>query len=132
MDEAVIPTTMKPAFGAALLALLLTGAAHAQPLQDPTKPPAAATPVAAGPQAASSGPQLQSILIGRAAGGRHVAVIDGETVRQGESFRGAKVVRIRDNEVELVRGGERQVLRLYAEAEGGIKGDHAATVTVRR
>jgi MSHA biogenesis protein MshK len=132
MDEAVIPTTMKPAFGAALLALLLAGGAYAQPLQDPTRPPAAATPVAAGPQAVTSGPQLQSILIGRAAGGRHVAVIDGETVRQGESFRGAKVVRIRENEVELVRGAERQVLRLYAEAEGGIKGDHAATVTVRR
>lgn len=132
MDEAVIPTTMKRAFGAACLALLLVGSAHAQSLQDPTKPPAAATPVAAGPLAASSGPQLQSILIGRAAGGRHVAVIDGETVRQGESFRGAKVVRIRENEVELVRGGERQVLRLYAEAEGSIKGDHAATVTVRR
>ena len=132
MDEAVIPTTMKPAFGAALLALLVAGGAHAQPLQDPTKPPAAATPVAGGPLAASSGPQLQSILIGRAAGGRQVAVIDGETVRQGESFRGAKVVRIGENEVELLRGRERQVLRLYAEAEGGIKGDHAATVTVRR
>ena len=132
MDEAVIPTTMKPAFGAALLALLLAASAHAQPLQDPTRPPAAATPVAAGPQAVTSGPQLQSILIGRAAGGRQLAVIDGETVRQGESFRGAKVVRIRENEVELVRGSERQVLRLYAEAEGGIKGDHAATVTVRR
>ena len=132
MDEAVIPTTMKPAFGAALLALLVAGGAHAQPLQDPTKPPAAATPVAGGPLAASSGPQLQSILIGRAAGGRQVAVIDGETVRQGESFRGAKLVRIGENEVELLRGRERQVLRLYAEAEGGIKGDHAATVTVRR
>jgi MSHA biogenesis protein MshK len=49
-----------------------------------------------------------------------VAVIDGETVRQGESFRGAKVVRIRENEVELVRGGERQVLRLYAEPAAGM------------
>jgi MSHA biogenesis protein MshK len=53
-------------------------------------------------------------------------------VRQGESYRGAKVVRIGENEVELLRGRERQVLRLYAEAEGGIKVDHAATVTVRR
>jgi MSHA biogenesis protein MshK len=132
MDEAVIPTTMKPALGAAFLAILLATGAHAQGLQDPTRPPAAATPVAAGPLAASSGPQLQSILIGRAAGGRHVAVIDGETVRQGESFRGAKVVRIGANEVELVRGRERQVLHLFAEATEGIKGDHAATVTVRR
>jgi MSHA biogenesis protein MshK len=131
MDEAVISTTMKPALGAALLALLLAGGAHAQPLQDPTKPPPAATPVAGGPLApAAAGPQLQSILIGRAAGGRHVAVIDGETVRQGESFRGAKVVRIGENEVELVRGGERQVLRLFAEA--AVAGDHAATVIKRR
>jgi MSHA biogenesis protein MshK len=132
MDETVTPTTMKPALGAAFLALFLCGAAHAQAMQDPTKPPPAATPVAAGPLAASSGPQLQSILIGRAAGGRHVAVIDGETVRQGESFHGAKVARIGANEVELVRGRERQVLRLFAEAGDGIKGDHAATVTVRR
>jgi MSHA biogenesis protein MshK len=130
MDEAVISTTMKPALGAALLALLLAGGAHAQPLQDPTKPPPAATPVAGGSLAPAAGPQLQSILIGRAAGGRHVAVIDGETVRQGESFRGAKVVRIGENEVELVRGGERQVLRLFAEA--AVAGDHAATVIKRR
>lgn len=104
-------------------------AAHAQ-LQDPTRPPAAAS---GGDAAAlSAEPQLQSVLVSRQAGGRHVAVIDGETVRQGETFRGAKVVRIRENEVELVRGGERQVLRLYAEAADGIRGDHAATVTVRR
>ena len=118
MDEAVITTTPRRAIGAALSACLLCGAAGAQGLQDPTKPPAAATPVAAGPIAASAGPQLQSILIAREAGGRHVAVIDGETVRLGERFHGAKVARIGENEVELVRGTERQVLRLYADADG--------------
>jgi MSHA biogenesis protein MshK len=118
MDEAVITTTTRRALGAALFACLLCGAAGAQGLQDPTKPPAAATPVAAGPVAASAGPQLQSILIAREAGGRHVAVIDGETVRLGERFHGAKVARIGENEVELVRGSERQVLRLYADADG--------------
>jgi MSHA biogenesis protein MshK len=41
-------------------------------------------------------------------------VIDGETVRLGEQFHGARVTRIGENEVELVRGRERQVLRLYA------------------
>jgi MSHA biogenesis protein MshK len=120
MDEAVITMTTKRALGAAFLALLCAGGAGAQALQDPTKPPVAATPVAAGPAAASSGPQLQSILIGRAAGGRHLAVIDGETVRPGDSFHGAKVARIGENEVELVRGGERQVLRLYAQATDGV------------
>jgi MSHA biogenesis protein MshK len=119
MDEAVITTTTRRALGAAFCALLCAAGAGAQGLQDPTRPPAAATPVTGGAAAAASGPQLQSILIGRAAGGRHLAVIDGETVRLGDSFHGAKVARIGENEVELVRGGERQVLRLYAQAADG-------------
>jgi MSHA biogenesis protein MshK len=124
MDEVVITTTRMPASAvrrlAASLALLVAHGAGAQALQDPTKPPAAmAAPVEAGGGSVASGPQLQSILIGRAAGGRHVAVIDGETVRLGETFHGAKVARIGENEVVLVRGGERQVLRLYADAADG-------------
>jgi MSHA biogenesis protein MshK len=119
MDEAVITMTTGRALGAVFCALMCAAGAGAQGLQDPTKPPAAATPVASRPLAATSGPQLQSILIGRAAGGRHVAVIDGETVRPGDSFHGSKVARIGENEVELVRGGERQVLRLYAQAADG-------------
>jgi MSHA biogenesis protein MshK len=109
---------------AAVLFLLAAGAlqAQAQALQDPTRPPAAAMAVASGaaPAAASSAPRLQSILVGREAGGRRLAVIDGETVRLGEQFHGAKVARIGDNEVELVRGSERQVLRLYALEAAGI------------
>jgi len=119
MDEAVITTTTRRIVGAAFCALLCAAGAGAQGLQDPTRPPAAATPVMGGQAAAAGGPQLQSILIGRAAGGRHLAVIDGETVRLGDSFHGAKVARIGENEVELVRGGERQVLRLYAQAADG-------------
>jgi MSHA biogenesis protein MshK len=123
MDEAVITTMRKPASAArhlaACLALLATGGAGAQALQDPTRPPAAATPAVSAAGSVAAGPQLQSILIARAAGGRHVAVIDGETVRLGETFHGAKVARIGENEVELVRGGERQVLRLYADTTDG-------------
>jgi MSHA biogenesis protein MshK len=132
MDEAVITMTTRRALGAAFLALLCAAGAGAQALQDPTKPPVAATPVAAGPAAAVSGPQLQTILIGRAAGGRHLAVIDGETVRLGDSFHGAKVARIGENEVELVRGGERQVLRLYAEVTDGLKDGRTAARSARR
>jgi MSHA biogenesis protein MshK len=116
--------------GAALL-LLAAGAlqvqAHAQALQDPTRPPAAAMASSAAPAAASSGPRLQSILVGREAGGRQLAVIDGETVRLGEQFHGARVARIGDNEVELVRGSERQVLRLYALEASGITPVHGRT-----
>jgi MSHA biogenesis protein MshK len=110
----------------ALLFLLAVSAlqARAQALQDPTRPPAAAMASSAAPAAASSGPRLQSILVGREAGGRHLAVIDGETVRLGEQFHGARVTRIGDNEVELVRGSERQVLRLYALEASGITPVH--------
>jgi MSHA biogenesis protein MshK len=61
---------------------------------------------------------LQSVLIGRAPGGRHIAVIDGQTVRLGGAFRGARVVRMTQNEVELVRGRQHQVLKLYATLPG--------------
>ena len=114
MDEAV-----KTLLAAALT--LAAGAAAAQALQDPMRPPASMMTASAGPVAApSAAPQLQTILIGRAPGGRHLAVIDGETVRPGEDFHGARVARIADNEVELVRGRERQVLRLVPTAAGGM------------
>jgi MSHA biogenesis protein MshK len=118
MDEAV---TLKAAARLATLALLF-GAVHAyaEVLQDPTRPAAGAVLGSATPGAAAGGPRLQSILVAREAGGRHLAVIDGETVRLGEQFHGARVTRIGDNEVELVRGGERQVLRLYAQEAAGM------------
>jgi len=112
MDEAV-----KTLLAAALT--LAAGAAAAQALQDPMRPPASLMAASAGPVAApSAAPQLQTILIGRAPGGRHLAVIDGETVRPGDDFHGARVARIADNEVELVRGRERQVLRLVPTGTG--------------
>jgi len=119
MDEAVKRSTILPA---AVLALASCGAA-AQALQDPMRPPASMGTMAASAASAGAnlaGPQLQTILIGRAPGGRHLAVIDGETVRPGDSFHGARVARIADNEVELVRGRERQVLRLDSQAMAGM------------
>lgn len=107
MDEAVKKLTL--ALGTA--ALLASLPAAAQTLSDPTRPPAALD--ASRPEGAGDGlPRLQSVLISPRAGGRHVAVIDGETVRLGGSFRGARVARMSENQVELVRGRERQVLRL--------------------
>ena len=115
MDEAVNPMR---AVLAAILLLAAQAGAHAQALQDPTRPPGQfAARDGAGP-ALSAQPQLQSVLIARAAGGRRVAVIDGETVRLGDSFRGARVVRVTQAEVELARGRERQVLKLYGPAPG--------------
>ncbi len=114
MDEAV---TLK---AIALALLFAASCAHADVLQDPTRPAAGAAVNATAPGTPASGPRLQSILVAREAGGRHLAVIDGETVRLGEQFHGARVTRIGDDEVELVRGGERQVLRLYAQEAPGM------------
>ncbi len=107
MDEAVKKLTL----ALSLAGLLASLPAAAQALADPTRPPAALD--ASRLDGAGDGlPRLQSVLISPRAGGRHVAVIDGETVRLGGSFRGARVARMTENQVELVRGRERQVLRL--------------------
>jgi len=125
MDEAVTP--MRAVLAAALLLAALPGA-HAQALQDPTRPPSQFGARAGAAASAPARPQLQSVLIARAAGGRRVAVIDGETVPLGGSFRGARVVRVTQTEVELARGRERQVLKLYDGAAGA--GAAVATVGV--
>jgi MSHA biogenesis protein MshK len=123
MDEAVKTmlalVSILACCGPALAGPALAG----QTLQDPTRPPANMMAGAAAATASAAGPQLQTILIGRAPGGRHLAVIDGETVRPGDDFHGARVARIADNEVELVRGRERHVLRLVLTlAEKGAGG----------
>jgi MSHA biogenesis protein MshK len=102
-----------------LAAAALCGACacgHAQSLQDPTRPPAVTAVGEDGAPLSIAAPQLQSVLIARQPGGRHVAVIDGDTVRLGETYKGARVARITPNEVELVRGKDRQVLKLPRDA----------------
>lgn len=94
-------------------ALLAAPALWAQSLLDPTRPPAEL--YRAAPDAIESGvPQLQSVLIAK--GGRQIAVIDGQTVRVGEQFRGAKVTQMTHDSVTLLRAGQRQVLRLPGAA----------------
>ena len=104
---------MKRLITFAWLAVLAAGAA-AQTVQDPTRPPAQLLRPSAAGAAVAHAPQLQSILIGRAAGGRRVAVIDGDTVRVGDVVHGARVVAIAPADVTLQRGGQRSVLKLNA------------------
>lgn len=120
MDEAVKDGLVNRMF--ACLLLVCATPAGAQALQDPTRPPASLAASRAGAGTAAAGeavkqaPRLQSVLIGRQPGGRSVAVIDGETLRVGERYKGARVTRIDPNEVELRRGSARQVLKLNAAA----------------
>lgn len=133
MDEAV---NRRARAGAVALLLAcaakLAGVAHAQGLPDPTRPQLGAPSGAPAAGAASGAPQLQSVLIGRAPGGRRLAVIDGETVRVGDTVRGARVARVTDTEVELVRGSERQRLHLYAQDDAGAANAGASAPVARR
>lgn len=95
----------------ALIGALLAGSVWAQTVQDPTRPPARMLRPAANAPAVDA-PQLQSILVGRAADGRRVAVIDGNTVRIGDRVGDARVVGMTQAQVVLQRGARREVLTL--------------------
>ena len=100
------------------LCAVLSGAAAAQSLADPTMPPPESRLLPSGaPEtpAVSSGPQLQSVLIGSR--GREVAVIDGQTVRKGEKFNGAVLVEVGKNRVVLQNGRNKQILTLFPDAK---------------
>src|SRR5450830_479190 len=89
--------------------------ACAQAIDDPTRPPAAlwapAASDAAPPKPAR--PQLQSVLISNKPGGRRLAVIDGQIVRQGSKVGSAVVVEIQDTAVVLRRGKSLETFKLY-------------------
>ena len=96
--------------------LLLVGAspvgqaAHAQVLSDPTRPPQGPAAAAAGGAAQAAPPsRLQSVLISP---GRKLAVIDGKTVPLGGTVDGATLVAIRESEVVLQTGSQRETLKL--------------------
>ena len=101
--------------GALLLWMCVPHAVFAENFSDPTRPPTvlgaipdgnAATPV--------SGPVLQSVLI---SAGRKVAIISGKTVKLGDEFGEARVVKITESEVVLRNGKELQTLKLFPDVE---------------
>lgn len=104
---------------------LAAGAASAQALGDPTQPPAMLTAPAGAVVADSSEPaplQLQSILVSREAGGRRVAVINGEVVRAGARIGDAVVDSVGEHTVVLRRGKHKETLRLFPASAGKAAG----------
>jgi hypothetical protein len=108
----------------AALALVLgcLSPAWGQSLSDPTRPPQAwlaAQPKAAGTPAAAEQeqevvPQLQSLLIGPS---RRYAIIDGQLLGVGDTFRNSRVVAVRPAGVVLRSERGTQTLRLFPEVE---------------
>lgn len=101
---------------AVMLAISVAVAADAaaQTLPDPTRPPASLHAAASTVPSTPASPVLQSVLISP---GRKVAVISGETVQVGDRVGDARVVRIAEGEVVLVRDGQPQTLKLFPGIE---------------
>lgn len=86
----------------------------AEAVSDPTRPPAVAMPTQAGADAAAgdAAPVLQSVMISRK---KKVAVISGQEVALGKMYGDAKLVAVRDHEVDLRNpDGSLQTLQMYA------------------
>ena len=84
--------------------------AGAQALGDPTQPPGGG---ALGEAAqAPAGPVLQAIVLEPH---RKFAVINGNTVKLGGEFEGARLMRITVSEVTLKNGTETTVLKLFPD-----------------
>jgi MSHA biogenesis protein MshK len=79
---------------------------------DPTRP--AAGFAAEAPEGAAPGNQLQSVMISPT---RKAAIINGVTVRLGEKYGDAVLVRVAESEVVLRSGGVQQVLKLHPAVE---------------
>lgn len=109
--------------GLSLCLFLAVSPVHAQTMTDPTRPPAAFDR-GQGAAAVGTGPMLQSVLI---ASGRSEAIISGQTVRLGEKFGDAQVIKITDTEVVLRNGKELQTLRLFPSIEKRPTYSHAGT-----
>ena len=88
-------------------------ASAAEPLTDPTRPPASLT---VGQQDATSfsGPVLQSVMISVE---RRAAIISGQTVKLGDKFGNAQVIKISEGEVVLRSGKDLQILKLFPNIE---------------
>lgn len=92
--------------------LVLAGSAAAAPgLPDPTRPPtgfgAATEPLRT---TVATGPVLQSVLISPT---RTVAVINGKSLKVGEQFGAARIVKISENEVVMQDGRQVRTLRIF-------------------
>jgi len=94
--------------------------AWGQALSDPTRPPQAwlaAQPKAAGAAAAAeqeTAPHLQSLLIGPS---RRYAIIDGQLLGVGDTYRDARVVAVRPAGVVLRSKSGTQTLKLFPDVE---------------
>ncbi|MGH8807222.1 MAG: MSHA biogenesis protein MshK [Noviherbaspirillum sp.] len=80
---------------------------------DPTRPPAIFGNAGEG-EAANSAPVLQSVIISP---GRRLAIINGKTVKVGDKYGDAQVVKITESDAVLRTGKDLQTLKLFPTIE---------------
>jgi MSHA biogenesis protein MshK len=117
MAESLKPIAATLAMQFCILLPMLAAASPvaSQNLRDPTRPPVAFGRRHDGNlQQVPSGPVLQSVLVSP---GRQVAIISGQTVKLGEKFGDARVVKITENEVVLSGSNGVQTLKLFPGIE---------------
>ena len=112
--------------GFMLAALLASASAGAENLVDPTRPPAAPSGAVS---VATAELVLQSVLISP---GRMIAIINGQTVKLGDTFGDAKVVKISESEVVLRDGNNVQTLKLFPGIEKRLSSSHAGAGKANR
>lgn len=95
-----------------LLLASLSAAAGADTLVDPTQPLTGATSTAGAGQQRQSLPALQGIVM--SSSGRS-AMLNGQSVRVGQSVAGYRVLAIHTGNVILERDGQRHSLSLYSD-----------------
>lgn len=86
----------------------------AELLPDPTRPPENISPAPDSDASVPAAPILQSVLISAE---RRVAFINGRSVKVGDRFGEAKIVKITESEVVLSNGKDLQVLKLFPGVE---------------
>jgi len=112
--SAVSSFILHPSSLALCLALLASGTASAQVLNDPTRPPSGFAVGDAEGGDAGGGIMLQSVMISPT---RKSAIINGVMVKLGEKYGDAVLIRVAENEVVLKSGATQQVLKLYPGVE---------------
>ena len=108
MNPSLIP---HPSSLALCLALLATGTALAQAMNDPTRPP---SEHAGAGDVDTGGPVLQSVMISPT---QRSAIISGKVVKVGDQYGDATLIQVAENEVVLKSGDVSQVLRLHPGVE---------------
>jgi MSHA biogenesis protein MshK len=92
---------------------MLSAAATAQNLPDPTRPPILQAASASTAQA-DSGPVLQSILI---APNRRIAIINGQAVALHGKYGNQVLIKLTETEAVLRNGKELQTLKIHPDFE---------------